>query len=110
MLYTAVHIIHSILYGIVVAVCADMDMHMDMEGLPELSHYEHRSNNESLIAYFGFPQLGIVGPFYFISVEALLTLALMLTDLYRANSGKRNSQADPTQADLIKDALDNSRL
>ena len=61
MLYTAVHIIHSILYGIVVAVCADMDMHMDMEGLPELSHYEHRSNNESLIAYFGLHLLrGII--------------------------------------------------
>jgi len=57
------------------------------------------------IAYFGFPQLGIVGPFCFISVEALLTLALMLTDLYRSNSGKRKPQVDP-----IKDALENSRL
>lgn len=47
------------------------------------------------IARFGFPQLGIEGPIYFVSFSALLTSAMIFIDLYRHSMGMRNPQESP---------------
>ena len=48
-----------------------------------------------IIARFGFPQLGIEGPIYFISFAAMLTAIMIFIDLYRSNMGSRNPQKNP---------------
>jgi len=48
-----------------------------------------------LAAKFGFVQLGIEGPIYFISFAALLTVIMIFIDLYRSKMGMRNPQKNP---------------
>ncbi len=48
-----------------------------------------------VVAKFGFPQLGIEGPIYFISFAAILTAIMVFIDLYRSNMGLRNSSKNP---------------
>ncbi|PCI82156.1 MAG: hypothetical protein COB20_00685 [SAR86 cluster bacterium] len=47
------------------------------------------------IARFGFLQLGIEGPIYFISFAAILTAVMIFIDLYRSNMGRRNPPKNP---------------
>jgi len=43
-----------------------------------------------VLARFGFPQLDIEGPIYFISFAAILTAIMIFIDLYRNHMGMRN--------------------
>lgn len=49
------------------------------------------------IARFGFSQLGLEGPIYFISYSALLTIIMIFIDLYRQNMGLRNPPTNPLE-------------
>ena len=48
-----------------------------------------------LLGYFGFPLLGIYGNFYFIALQALLSLVMIFIDLYRENSNTRKPPKIP---------------
>ena len=48
-----------------------------------------------LLGYFGFPLIGIEGLLYFISFEALLTVALIFITLYLKQMSIRTPIQDP---------------
>lgn len=50
-----------------------------------------------LLAYLGFPYIGIEGVLYFTAFEALLTLVLIFVDLYRNNSNARRPRENPLE-------------
>lgn len=54
-------------------------------------------------ARFGFVQLGIEGPIYFISFAAILTVIMIFIDLYRSNIGMRNRRNNPLDEIELKD-------
>ena len=48
-----------------------------------------------LLGYFGFPLIGIEGPLYFISYEALLSVVLIFIYLYKCQISNRAPVQDP---------------
>ena len=50
-----------------------------------------------LLAYLGFPYIGIEGVLYFTAFEALLTLVLIIVDRYRDKSNARIARVNPLE-------------